>query len=99
MSRMEDSIRHYGAKRRPRDDEVEDAIRRCRDGADAVRHALLAADEAVAAARRYAASVALAQHGAEIIAAVDPDGGRFNTVAWELVRVSREDPALWEDLL
>lgn len=49
--------------------------------------------------RRYAASVTLARDGAEVIAVVDPDGARFNAVAWELLRVSREAPELWEDLL
>lgn len=49
--------------------------------------------------RRYTASVALARDGVDILAVVDPDGGRFNAVAWELLQMSREDPALWEDLL
>jgi hypothetical protein len=49
--------------------------------------------------RRYAASESLARDGVEVIAVGDPDGSRFNATAWELLRVSREDPALWEDLL
>jgi hypothetical protein len=51
------------------------------------------------AVRRYAASAALARDGVEVIAVGDPHGDRFNAMAWELLRVSREDPALWEDLL
>jgi hypothetical protein len=49
--------------------------------------------------RRYAASATLAQDGAEVIAVVDRDGGLVNAAAWDLLRVSRDDPALWEDLL
>lgn len=49
--------------------------------------------------RRYAASASLVRDGVEIVVVNDPDGGRFNATVWELLRVSREDPALWEDLL